>query len=109
MKSHTTTKRAGLCLPFFKQGDDLAGYLDSAASVPEALQAYAENLSLAAEMLRDLAGSVSGREVDIEAGAHCIEVTGPADLIEELIGQGLLNSPDDWDKEDDEEAVCVAE
>jgi hypothetical protein len=109
MKSHTTTERAGLCLPFFKQGDDLAGHLDSAASVSEALQAYAENLNLAAEMLRDLAGSVSGREVDIEAGAHCIEVTGPADLIEELIGQGLLNSPDDWDKEDDEEAVRLAD
>ncbi len=100
---------AELHLPIFKQGDDLGHFLQSMDNV-SALKAYAETLESAAEILRTVAERIKDQEVEINADTHFIGLTGPDELISQLIKDNLLEKSadeefdeDDEDTEDDEE------
>jgi hypothetical protein len=87
---HAGTKTAGLNLPYFQQGDDLSKYLNDTGNVVEALEVHANQMDLAAAMLRAIGESVTGQNVSVEGNGHHILVTGPIDVIDGLIGEDLL-------------------
>jgi hypothetical protein len=76
-------------LPYFKQGDDLSHYIDAADSLSDALKAHSEMLQSSASTLRDLATTVQGKDVSIDACTHFISLYTED---EELIS--ILNSAD---------------
>jgi hypothetical protein len=95
------TMNAELPLPIFKQGDDLADHLETEKDTKAGLLAYADRLKCAAEMIEELAQH--GDRLTIQAGSHCIRVSGPTPLIGKLLDQGLLE-PDPFTGEEEEES-----
>jgi|SRR5690606_16723274 len=90
---------AQLCLPMFKQGDDLANHLDNSDNIYDALMAYADQLDYCADMVLELAQRVKDQEVEISADTHYIGVGGPAAVIQPLIDDELLTPNDEEDCE----------
>jgi hypothetical protein len=95
-------KTAEIRLPYFKQGDDLQHHLSQCATVEEALEAHAENLEQAAQILRKVKAAIAGQDVSFNADTHLIQVCGPDALIESLIAAELAYAPDE-DEEYDED------
>lgn len=93
-------KDADIHLPYFKQGDDLSHHLEHCATVEEALAAHAQQLELAADILRKVRDMIAGQDVKIEADTHMIMASGPDEIIEALIDSKYASKPP-W--EDDEE------
>ena len=91
-------KHADIHLPYFKQGDDLSHHLSHCASVEEALEAHAQQLEYAAELLRKVKGMIDGQDVKVEADTHMIMVSGSDEIIESLIDAGFAAQPP-WDEE----------
>jgi hypothetical protein len=99
-KSKLQRKTAEVRLPYHKQGDDLSYQLEKRGlPLEEALEAHASNLEEAASMLRQVREKVAGKPVEILAGTHFIEISGPGDLIDELVKEGLASILD-YDDED---------
>jgi hypothetical protein len=92
-----------LHLPVFKQGDDLAFCLRQTKTQGDALRRYAEQLRAAATMCEIVADCCdTHREIEIDADTHYIGVTGPWNVIHDMIRRDLLSeSPDE--EEDAEE------
>ena len=80
---------AELALPYHLQGDDFAKYLAKTGNVAEALEVHACQMDLAAAMLRSIKEAVAGHEVSIEANGDRVLMTGPVDVIHDLIDQEL--------------------
>jgi hypothetical protein len=100
-------KYADIHLPYFKQGDDLAHHLSQCATVEEALEAHAQQLEFAAEILRNVKQMVAGQNVRFDADTHMIHVSGPDAIIDALIdakyGSRPFDEEDEYEEFDDDE------
>ncbi len=94
-------KYADVHLPYFKQGDDLRHHLSQCATVEEALEAHAQQLEYAAELLRKVRQMIAGQGVTIDADTHMIQVSGPDQIIEALIDAKYASRQ--WDEEDEDD------
>jgi len=94
-------KDADLHLPYYKQGDDLRHHLSRCATVEEALEAHAQQLEVAASILRKVKQVIAGQEVTIQADTHMIIVSGPDEVIEALIDAKYASRP--WGEDDEVE------
>ncbi len=86
-------KDAELHLPYFKQGDDLRGFLqEKGATSASALRRHASMLRSAVETLEDLARVAEEvPEFEItDVDTHHIGVRGPKKLVDRLIEEGVL-------------------
>ena len=90
-------KCAEIHLPYYKQGDDLAMQLERASGVPEALEAHADQLVDAADMLRSIQTIVADQPVYIGADTHMIRIEGPESVIDQLIAADLAVEEDSDD------------
>ena len=105
-------KTGVLVLPYIKQGDDLCNYLKDNGNVVEAIEGHACQMHLAAVKLRAVKEIVAGRDIKVVASGHLIFVTGPVDLLDNLIAEGLLQEEGpngDEDAESTEMTRDVAE
>jgi hypothetical protein len=103
MKSRTYTGE--LCLPNFKQGDDLAECQRAAGDNAQALRKYALQLKEAADLCEELAAICKKHRLVIEGDTHTISVTGPWKVMHELIDSGMIDpGPEDEDDDDVGEA-----
>jgi hypothetical protein len=93
-------KHADIHLPYFKQGDDLSHHLEHCATVEDALEAHAQQLEYAADLLRKVRGVIAGQGVKIEADTHMIMASGPDEIIEALIDAKYASKPP-WEDEED--------
>lgn len=84
------TKMAVLLMPYFHQGDDLYECLKETGDLPEALAAHASFMDDAARMLRYLKLVLANRDVSVHASAGCILVSGPIEVIDDLVEHGAL-------------------
>lgn len=91
-----------IILPYFKQGDDLAGFLENYNNIPEALTAHANALEIAAQQLKDIRDTIKDNEVEIDAQTHHISITCSKELAEKLINKELGEKIDNefYDEED---------
>lgn len=100
------TSYATIWLGYFKQGDDLCGYIENSDSLVDALRADADGLRGVVEQLESVADEVQKydlSQVSIDAGTHHIGISGPEPLIQSLIDKKLAQR-DEWeDEECDEE------
>ena len=101
-------KDAEFHLPIFKQGDDLAMHLKDTDSVSEALQSYAGTLRGAADLCDMLSARLKGKDVDVQADAYYICLTGPEVMIDELIECGLVSKPP-WDEDEEADEPEIVE
>lgn len=86
-----------LCVPIFKQGDDVAGQLEHVSgSATEALRAYRAQLQGAVryvgEVLDQLA-DVDDSTLDLDGQAHVMVLTAPKRVADRLVELGLACSP----------------
>jgi hypothetical protein len=95
-------KYADIHLPYFKQGDDLGHHLSKCSSVEEALEAHAQQLEYAADLLRKIKGMVAGQGVSIDADTHMIQVSGPDEIIDALVDAKYASRQFDEDEEVDD-------
>ena len=92
-------KTYNFSLPYFKQGDDLAHFLEeSKGHVPEALLCQAEMLECAADLCRRLA---QVKDLTVNADCHMIQVDGPEETLEALVKEGILQV-EDWGDDDED-------
>lgn len=93
----------------FKQGDDLASFLDdNDGDNHSALMAMANMYREAANHCVVLAGAVQGRAVDIVGEGQSIRLEGDTEALENLCDRGYLveasfDDDDDYDSYDDDE------
>ena len=92
------TKTVRIYLPYSQQGDDLAECLEDTGNLSDALEAHADLMDLAAEMLRRNKEEVAGHEVSIETDGHRILMTGPAEVIDDLSGGADSDLDEDVDE-----------
>lgn len=92
-----------IVLPYWKQGDDLAYFLNQNEGDPiKALQEHAEMLRQSADKLDRIADLVSEHdrgEVEIEADTHVITVDGSVELMDKLIELDLISCDKDMQEE----------
>src|SRR5208282_2923993 len=81
-------KRAELRLPYIQRGDDLRYHLEETGNLPEAFALHASFMDEAARLLRLFKVALAGRDVNVEANAAYILVSGPAEVIDDLIEKG---------------------
>lgn len=109
-------KRAEINLPYFKQGDDFAHYLEeSGGNAKQALEAHAQLLTAATEQLISVlrvlrSHSESPEEpIEIAGDVHWIRISGPDLVIDDLIAQGLVwHDPEVHDPEEEDEGYVDA-
>lgn len=99
-------KSAEIHVGYFKQGDDLQGCLSNCDNHPiEALSGYAS-------MLKDCSTHIDRifhiivtnykdkiKEIEITADCHFIEISGPDELIDELVKQDLAVYSENMEEE----------
>lgn len=98
-------KSAELRLPYYKQGDDLAHWLEKLEDPVASLRAHAEQMDAAASVLRQASNAIAGHQVEVHADTHVIQISGPDELIDRLVESGVLEvwSGDEWIEESDGE------
>lgn len=89
-------------LPYFKQGCDLGGCLESTETNGEALELHANMLKSAAEQLLKIKKTIDGHKVDIQADTHFIGICGEDDIMDELV-EAKLAEEMDWEDEEENE------
>jgi len=82
-------KTVEVCLPYFKQGDDLAECVAGATSHKNALKLHANMLRGAAGILEQIYEVVGDTEIEISADTHCIFVNCEDSVADCLIDLGL--------------------
>lgn len=88
--------RYEICLPVFKQGDDLAYALDKYdGDVVRGLLNQARSYYKAGEALVAVAAHPRAAELTITADTHSIDVEGPQELLDELVARGLVVKHDE--------------
>jgi hypothetical protein len=94
-------------LPYFKQGDDMDNCIRSTETPLEALRAHADQLSIAAAQLNQIADIVSNynqKDIILEGNVHYITISGPEEMENELLEEDLIDvSPWDNDEENEDE------
>lgn len=100
-------KAADIHLPYFKQGDDLGHHLSHSPTVEAAIEAHAEQLEYAAQILRSIKDIIAGAEVDIQADTHMIIIEGPDEIIDALV-DAKYASPS-WNEDDEEGDYDIAD
>jgi hypothetical protein len=107
------TKTADLDLPYSTPSDDLFANWKEAGTIIEGLEVHARQLDRAAAMLRAIKETIAHDydEVDFEMGGDYILMTGPADVINSLIAEGILtdDSKDEKEVEAEDDAETEAE
>jgi len=98
-------KEAIIRLPYLFQGDDLNYYLEESNSIDDALQAYAEMLEEASEMMWVIRQTVSGHRVKFHAGMHHIGIAGPSSVVDKLIAAGVAANETRWHVELDDDRL----
>lgn len=107
-------KSAEIHVGYFKQGDDLQGCLSNCANHPaNALSSYASMLKECSTHIDRIFHIIVTnyedriKEIEITADCHFIEISGPDELIDELVEQDLAvyseNMEDEEDEDDSEE------
>lgn len=94
-------KCAEISLPYFKQGDDLASYIEDCSSMPEAFEQHAMAMDAAAETLRGIKKSIGENEVFIDAMTHMISIEAEASVIDRLVSEKLAYECEDFNDEDE--------
>mgnify|MGYP001564129334 CR=1 FL=1 len=102
-------KSAEIHVGYFKQGDDLQGCLSNCDNHP------IKSLSSYARMLKDCSVHIDRivhiiatnyedeiKEIEITADCHFIEISGPDNLIDELVEQGLAVHIEEEEEEEEE-------
>ena len=104
------SKRVDIHLPYFKQGDDLASFLENKPQNPSlAMREHAAMLRETAEFLDKAADIVSGvptSDIDIQADTHFIGLEAPDAVCDALLATGYAcpSFTEDDDEDDDLEA-----
>lgn len=96
-------KSYNIHLPYFKQGDDLAHYLDEYKNNIEALRAHSLALAYGARQLNEIADILSefpSADVVFSTGAHMISIEAPNKVINKLLKKELIKE-EDWDEEEE--------
>ena len=96
-----------LHLPYFKQGCDLAYFLNDCPTTSQALERDAMMLDSAAEIVYKVFDIVRkyegiGREIKIDADTHTIIIECDDDIAEELLKLDAISVPDYINEFDDE-------
>ncbi|MGA2619870.1 MAG: hypothetical protein ABSF26_19830 [Thermoguttaceae bacterium] len=65
-----------------------------------ALRVYAGYMDDNAKVLRTIADAVAGHPVDIDVTKHFISVSGPTEVIDDLVAKGLLEACPDEDEDE---------
>lgn len=95
-----------ICLPYYKQGDDLSFHLRNNPSHPEkAFRDHASQLLAAAAALNSVADVVAGvpaEQLEIQADCHFIGIFAPDETREALLKLECA-SESDWDDDEDED------
>lgn len=100
-----------LYMPYYKQGDDLHFFLEKAeGDVSTALRMYAEMLNDASNLIDNINNRLEEYDatdkVEIEADTHMIMISGPANILQKLVDEGLVQEDpfaDEYDEEEYEE------
>lgn len=98
---------AEIYLPYFKQGDDLAHHLENTNSIVDAFTNHSLQMEHVSKLLKDVSLALEQHtneldEISVDACTHHISISGPENIIQELINKGLAEKPDWIDEEDDE-------
>lgn len=99
-------KYATITLPYYKQGSDLSGFLDSCSTISEALKAHARMLEGAVSILRDVDVIISTEDIEIYADTHHIGISGPDEVIDRLIESGCAEIDEDDEDDGYDDNVC---
>ena len=92
-----------ICLPYFKQGDDLSYHVESTDSPANAFKCHAHQLEDAVSMLKKIAEILDKyTDVSVEACTHHISLDGPEEMVKELVNAELGRIPE-WLEEEEEE------
>jgi len=111
MDTEPIIESAEIHLDYFKQGDDLNWYVKQGKISHKALRSHAEQMREVAAVLEAIATIVEkypSNQVKLDAGTHHIGITGPTEMIKEIIEKGLAQAYPDLDDED-EDGCCECE
>jgi len=97
-------KTYSVYLPVYKQGDDLASYLNSDGSNgPEAFNLLAEQYEAAAEMCRSISNKIKPHfEIVVDADCHSIMIHAKENQVKSLLESELIQEDECFDEEDEE-------
>jgi len=85
-----------ICLPVYKQGDDLASAIkEGGGDIIRGMRLQAGHYESASSILSTLSSHSRIHELEINASSHCITVEGPEDLLVELAEQKLIYKMED--------------
>jgi hypothetical protein len=90
-------------LPYFKQGDDLANYLNDCETPTEAMNQHAEMLRQSALQLDNIAALIAGKNSEIYANTHHISLITDNETAKALVEANLAFIPEDMEDECNEE------
>lgn len=116
MSEEKTPTQVEIHLPYFKQGDDLAGHIENCGgNCIEGLRSHAESLRAAATILDRIAeiatgdlpkavtARLSGRcPLNIDADTHMIMASGETEILQKLVNEEIA---DPWEPEEEEEKL----
>ena len=102
-KQKNDRSTAEIHLGYFKQGDDLSYHIEKNPKHPtEALKSFADQLAAVADHLDAIRVAISSvPDVELYGNTHYCSITGPCNIIEDLIEKGLADKP--YEKEEEEE------
>lgn len=101
------TKYADICLPYFKKGDDMSHCLiECNGNISKALEMHSTLMLSASEQLINIKNFIDQHpdiEFSMEADTHMICLTGPTDLIDEMVKLDLVDDSmwEDMDEDED--------
>ncbi len=88
----------------YKQGDELSRHMDEHDDLIKGMRSYSDHLKDASQALEKIASIIAKdpENCEIDADTHMIAITGPDEIIDELINQELAELMDEEDFDDDE-------
>lgn len=98
---------AQIRLPYFKQGDDMQSCLahdkSGKVDVKSSILAHIDLLKAATQQLKDIHESLpDDGEYTLHADTHYIGLTGPENVINNLVNKELASIEEDWDEKSDD-------
>jgi hypothetical protein len=104
-----TTMAVDVHLGYHKQGDDLNQCLEHEADVAVAFMCHRDRMLAVADHLEQISIVLNKHatlkdQVKVDAGTHCISITGPSPVIQELIDHGVATVNEEMQQFLDEEA-----
>lgn len=99
--------------PYWKQGDDLAGCIVNFPGTHDidtrsTLTKYMEHFQMVIEMAREIRDSIPlerERDFSIDGDTHCIYLSGPTSILQELQERKLVQIEENQDSDNDSEDI----